>query len=189
MRYLITLLAIVLQICTVYAQSDIITQIRPAYKSFLEQIPAGEEKEYGFDDRNQINYAQLGEIFQTKTIRNDSIITVNEYRIMVYADHIAKGLLTVKKDKNGYSIVGFGANGIAADIQNQLKSQKILNPELVFIRIYSKQSDFLALKTKDIADRDATFYPLTSAQLALTGRNERLSPNYTLSDIINFNKQ
>lgn len=189
MRFLIVPLIMMFQIHAVCAQSDLITQIKPDYKSFLEQIPNGEEKDYGFDSRSQFNDTELGEIFQTKTISSDSLISVNEYRIIVYADHIARGLLTVVKDANGYSIVGFGANGIAADIQKQLQTQKIADPELVFIRLYSKQSDFLALKTKGSADKDAAFAPLAAAKQTLAGQNQRIALEYTLTDIINFNKQ
>ncbi len=108
----------------VFAQdTDVNTVIAVAnksIKSYLEKIPAGNEKGYGFDNRQEFEIVKTGNPYHVFTLSNDFfkddklpteknyLVAVNEWRVPITVNGQYRALLTIAKVKGIWKAVNFG---------------------------------------------------------------------------------
>lgn len=137
----------------------------------LNQIPAGFESQYGFKNREEFNSASLNSILKVYFINSKSsdkelqILTSNEYRIPVIINNEYRALLTVSKIDGDWHIVDFGAVALAKEIENYYNIvPSVIENEVIFLRIYGINCDFITSKKADENFDTCKFYPLQSAK-------------------------
>jgi hypothetical protein len=96
--------------------------------SFLSQIPAGSENQFGFADRDEINSASVGrpilvlnltnEFYHTQTLSaNNSIIESHEWRVPVVVNGMNKVLITVNDNNENYKAGNMSGAVLAKELQ------------------------------------------------------------------------
>ena len=136
--------------------------------SFLERIPSGNEKLFGFDDRANFSKAIIGEPFEIFTLSSnffldDSlnkfsnyIVSTGIWRAPIMVNNQVKALATISIENKKWRIVKIGAIGLANELYKFFKMNKSLT-NFKFIRVYQIKSDFILTNQNII-------YPLESAK-------------------------
>jgi hypothetical protein len=89
--------------------------------SFVNLIPEGKEKDYGFNNRSDFSKIKIEEPYQTYYVSDKynelTFISGNEWRVPVSVDGHYVALLTVQINNGNAEVVDFGANVLAQKIQ------------------------------------------------------------------------
>ena len=89
--------------------------------SFLNLIPEGREKDYGFDSRSDFSKIKIEEPYQTYYLsyKNNQLAFFpgNEWRVPISVDGHYVSLLTVQMNKGKAEAVDFGGNVLSQKIQ------------------------------------------------------------------------
>ncbi|MGB4850308.1 MAG: hypothetical protein WBP41_20450 [Saprospiraceae bacterium] len=97
---------------------------------YLQQIPAGSEEKFGFNDRQQFSQTTLGMPYQVYLLNasfydatiiepyQEYIIPANEYRIPVEINGEYRCLLTVAKMNEQWQAVSIGASDLARNLDH-----------------------------------------------------------------------
>ena len=149
---------------------------RDIYKT-LQNIPEGREKLYGFNNREEFEITEFGQVLRMYIYDNEEITATNTWRIPVMVKNEYRALASISYINQTLQIVDFGANVLAEDIQNLINqnTDKQFNS---FLRVYELQADFLINP-----DNRTEFFALTSAQKIF--KNKNTSQIYTIEEIIN----
>lgn len=126
--------------------------------SFLQLIPPGQEKDYGFESRTDFSKIKIEEPFQTyyMSYKQDqlSFVEGNEWRVPLSVNGHYVALLTVAFNEGRAEVVDFGANRLAQKLQElerqSLSTQHILIRSTYLSRDYVT-SDFAALSASQDA--------------------------------------
>lgn len=132
----------------------------------LDMIPEGKEINYGFASKSDYTKIKIGDPMYIYTLPEDSIVeqkgdikikfqVTNEWFLPLYVDNRIICFLFLKKKGGQQEVVGFGANYLANDLNDEeelLKNKEEKNGLLVIPSIGSK---FLVKSRKDLE-----FYPL-----------------------------
>ena len=172
-------------------------------KSFLDKIPVGKEKLYGFDDRSEFNRAITGSIYCVYTLNqdffSDEIIAdknyfkpTDEWRVAVVVDGKYRSFITVSLVNNKFKADNLGGNGLAIEIQDLQKNLAYATNSISILRIYQLKCDFV-FDSSLLNDKSNAFkvYPLQSAQnitasIDLKSRNDA---GYMIMDVLNEMKK
>jgi hypothetical protein len=117
------LLAILLSVRLVAQDVRILVKEEASLKalSFLNLIPEGREKDYGFESRNDFSKIKIEEPYQTFYILNKEgklgVISGNEWRVPISVDGKYISLLTVQMNKGKAEVVDIGGNLLAHKLQ------------------------------------------------------------------------
>lgn len=143
-------------------------------QAYLEKIPAGRERDYGFIDRDEFRRASVGTPIQVFTINPDSMqeridpgrnymLPLNEWRVPVVVNGEFRSLLTVSMVDKTLKIFELGGELMAKELVESFvsdpKSRKAL------LRLYHFQCDFLVLDRDGSGIENGEFRPLRSARL------------------------
>ena len=154
---------------------------------YLNKIPVGKEKLFGFNDRDEFMEAEIGnayEVFTVNTkffeaenlaIEDSYITTTNNWRVVILVNNEYRALLTVSKENNEWQVVKLGAKGLA----NELNDFSQEHPQLInskILRVFQLKADFIVTSQNII-------YPLTSGKKGLLIDNPKDS-NYSIHDIL-----
>ena len=135
--------------------------------NYLNKIPLGQEKMFGFNDRGEFSKAEIGVPYEVYTLNPDFfnddtisinksyVVTTNNWRVPVVVDNQNRALLTISKYNNNWAVVKFGATGLA----NELEIFEVNHPstsELKILRVFQITSDFILTSHNKL-------YPLSSA--------------------------
>jgi len=137
----------------------------------LEKIPQGQEKLYGFNNRDEFKNATLGELFRIYSINPDanedyfSAVSHNEYRVPVIVNKEYRALITVAIVDFEWHIVDFGGTELAKQM-GECPNLFLPSPEIegVFLRVYGLNCDFIAGRKIEHSIDSCQFYPLHAAQ-------------------------
>lgn len=127
--------------------------------SYLNLIPEGREKSYGFESRSDFSKIKIEEPYQTYYLFNkDGKLEVrngNEWRVPISVDGKYVSLLTVQMNKGKAEVVDFGGNVLAQKLQEFEKLY--LNPlmQRVMIRNTFLNSDFVPLDFSAFCKKNA----------------------------------
>ena len=151
---------------------EVINVVKNTMKPFLDSIPDEILINYGIKDKSEINKATVGNPIAVYTLRNDSVVFTNTWRVPLIIDKEFKSLFTVIKNNDGeFKVVGFGATVLAKEIFS--KSNEI---ELIgLLRVYELQKDFFIC---DGTNDGQEFQPIPDPE----------KRKYTLNDILNLVK-
>jgi len=136
----------------------VIQKIREAASSqalsFLNLIPEGKEKDYGFSSRSEFSAIKIEEPYQTYYISNHDnqlvFLPGNEWRVPLSVDGNFVALLTVQVASGQASVVDFGGNLLAEKLQEFEKlyppqtGQRVILRNTFLTRDYAT-TDFPAL--------------------------------------------
>ncbi|MCJ7579200.1 MAG: hypothetical protein MUP98_01540 [Candidatus Aminicenantes bacterium] len=163
---------------------------------FLEKIPVGMEKNYGFNNRQEFDWAFLGEPYELYTIPPDSLINeqpigagfltpLEIWRFPVISQDSMRTLLTVAKMWGEWKAVSIGGTGIALELDQLEKMYSFdrNNTKRVMVRLFQIKSDFITICNLTQEIEDAMFVPLQSARMQMRlGEAERLL--YSLPELV-----
>lgn len=124
--------------------------------SFLNLIPEGSEKEYGFNNRSDFSRAKIGEPYQTYYVayqENKLVLTPgNEWRVPIAIDGYNVALLTVQIISEKAEVVNFGANVLAKKIQEFEQLHANESSDRILIRNTFLRSDYIATNLSSISN-------------------------------------
>ncbi len=137
--------------------------------AFLNKIPSGHERDYGFSDRAEFDDVEIGLPLRVHTIDIDrsgttpravrKIRPLDQWRVPLIANGYRRALLTVVKEANRFVTVDFGASDLAAALDTldaEIDGADGATPYLV--RIFALRQDFVGVKGREKNATDV-FYP------------------------------
>jgi len=150
-----------------YAGDDLQTMTQFANSQLLEilnNIPKGNEKDYGFKNRDEFKKAALGIPYQEFDMEKEK--PTGYWRIPVTVDGRHYALLRLKKTEDGWGFFGLGAAELARDLEDRegnmtLKGNK---PQIGrIIRDFSLKCDYVQYGQEPDSSLSGKVYPLKSA--------------------------
>lgn len=127
-----------------------------AASSFLNLIPVGEEKSYGFNSRIDFSKVKIEEPYQTYyvTNRNDKLgfVSGNEWRIPLSVDGNYVALLTARINMGKVEIVDFGAAKLAQKIQELEILYSSKTSQHILIRNIFLKQDYISVNFSLLGD-------------------------------------
>jgi hypothetical protein len=139
----------------------------------LALVPQGQERNYGFDSRDDFQKATTGEVYRTISFTNEFyqdkeisssknyFLLQNEWRVPVVVEGKNKTLLTVFGKDTSLHVVDLGGAVLASELQS--KTIGFDNKEKFILRIYPLKIDFLVFVDNGKELSEAQFFPLASA--------------------------
>ena len=163
---------------------------------FLGKIPVGLEENYGFNSRQEFDWAFLGEPYEMYTIHPDFLINerpigsgfitpLEIWRFPVLSHDSMRTLLTVAKVEGEWKAVAIGGAGIAFELDQleKIYSFDRNNTKRVLLRLYQIKSDFVSIGDLTQRIEEAMFAPLQSARMQMRlGKDERII--YSLPELV-----
>lgn len=117
--------------------------------SFLNLIPEGRERDYGFDSRSDFSQIKIEDPVQTYFVSSMNnkltFISANEWRVPISVDGNFVSLLTVQMNNGNPEIVDFGGNKLAQKIQEFKKLYSGEAAHCVMIRNTFLNRDYVTL--------------------------------------------
>ncbi len=164
----------------------------------LAKIPEGQEKLYGFTNREEFRTSSIGKPYRVITFSNDYyneetlsdknyILIQNEWRVPVTVDGKNRLLFTVSQQDTTLEVVDLGGAVLAKELQE--KDNNVLSGSHYLLRIYPLTIDFLVEVTPGGSLANATYIPLTSAAIAINSLNEKRISKLTLPEVLYIVKQ
>lgn len=145
-----------LQAMAQYANSNLL--------EILNGIPVGEEKDYGFQSRDEFNKATMGIPYQEYDMDKEE--PTGYWRIPVMVDGENCALVRLKSTYDGWAFSGFGGAGLAQDLgehEDDMVSQGKTPRTGRIIRDFSLLSDYVQFDQQAGGSLSGTVYPLRSA--------------------------
>lgn len=155
--------------------------------AFLENIPAGFEKQHGFNSRAEFAKAKPGSIYHIYGVDiNGKVFTTDSYTIPVVVDNEYRAMITVSLVDGKYQVENVGAALLAQELQAlEAEKQPAGNLEKVMLNIYAKKSGLVVYKDVNASIEDADLTPLVSAKTSLSNASARsLKTTYKLAEVI-----
>ena len=145
------------------------------YEDWLAKIPAGQEQQYGFEDRTEFARATLGRPIPMLTIDPDTVDVGGEirdirtYRVPVLVDGTHRVLLTVALRDGVHRIVGLGAAELAEELDEYSRNGVGTDSDvrIYILRVFQLRSDFLVVAPRESGAEEGDFYPMRSARALL----------------------
>lgn len=154
------------------SDDEIITAAKKDLNKFLNLIPAGVEKLYGFENREDFLRAQIGAPFRMYSLNTgflnnlksdlkEFIYPVDEWRVPVLIDDKMVSLLTVVKENESYKCVDIGGSALASEL-NQYEIFYDKNSDLrALLRLYQIHCDILIISGKNRNITEGNCYSLS----------------------------
>ena len=139
--------------------------------NWLEKIPAGGEKGYGFHSRSDFARATLGTPVRMVTIDpqdvdSGTMTKMMTWRVPILLDGEYRALLTVIRQDDTYRTVSLGAAVLATEM-GQFKREGVgagSDQETYLLRIHRLSSDFIVVARRNTMIEDGDIYPMRSAR-------------------------
>ncbi|MCX6273922.1 MAG: hypothetical protein NTV09_01775 [Bacteroidetes bacterium] len=116
--------------------------------SFLNLIPEGREREYGFTDRSDFSKIKIEEPYETFYVKNNDkqflFVAGNEWRVPISIEGQYVSLLTVRFNNSKAEVVDLGGNILSGKIQEYEKLVPGAEGKRVLIRNTFLNQDYIA---------------------------------------------
>lgn len=168
-------------------QPDFYNEIKNAAKSslhnFTKQIPDGYETKYGFNTKDEILNATIGNVYEVYTISPEFlnfpemdkklfVKPTEQFRVEVKFNKEVRTFITVEKVKGEYKAVDLGGADLSKELYTVFKSVNDNNPRRIIFRMYQIHCDF-AVSSYNIDEMRSgvneiesfNFYPITSSKI------------------------
>jgi hypothetical protein len=167
-------------------------------QTWLEKIPRGQEKQYGFDARSDFSVATLGSPYQLfildASFFSDSLPThrsyllaTGEWRIPVLVRGKSITLVTVIERASHWRIVDLGANILARELDEYLSFPDMrVAQTLRMLSVYRLHSDFLFADNPALLPNQISLYPLLSARLNIVPLKDSEHEKKTLIELLSL---
>lgn len=151
-------ITIIILLLALFSCSSVHNEYTPITKAaearameFMNKIPQGEEKEYGFNDREEFANATLGEPIEVITLPGEvahgtnmgKFVSTGEYRVPLEVNGEIRSFLTVSGANGEFKCVDFGAAQLAGQINAIGLSTGANNMKI--LRLYSMQIDYVVI--------------------------------------------
>jgi ABC-type Na+ efflux pump permease subunit len=159
--------------------------------SFLENIPAGFEKQHGFNSRAEFAQAKAGSIYRIYGVdANGKVFTTDNYNLTVVVDNEYRAVLNISFADGKYQIQSVGGAQLAIELQAIEKEQHPAEQlEKVMLNFYDKKCGLVAYKDEATSTENADLTPLESAKLGINNTSARaIKPSYKLAEVIELLK-
>jgi hypothetical protein len=160
------------------------------YMHYLDRIPEGMEKEFGFRSRDEFDRVIIGKAYRVITLSginyeqisesNPVLQPLDEWRVMLWADDKPRALLTVALIDNMLRAVGIGSSELATEIGTFELSKPGIYEEGILFRLYRSGSDFLVLNPTE-PESVWKFVPMNAARKILSLSMDK--SNFTFLEI------
>lgn len=128
--------------------------------TFLQKIKNGDEEKFGFNTRNEMEQATVGDTpYQMYVICNGVETPTNLWRIPILVQSKNRAFITVDWVDNSWRAVDFGAAQLAeslstldSDMVEKYRLQRNTNLHRIIIRDYTNQKDSFLIKAYDAAN-------------------------------------
>lgn len=155
--------------------------------TFLENIPAGFEKQHGFNNRAEFARVIPGTIYHIYGVDNTGkVVATDSYNIPVMVDNEYRAMVTVSLVDGKYQLQTVGATLLANELQViETQKQPSKDLEKVMLNIYDKKCGLIAYKDINTPIEDVDLTPLVSTKTGLqNATNRSIKTTYKLSEII-----
>jgi hypothetical protein len=182
-------------------QNKMIQQAGTDLPAWLKKIPGGNERLYGFENRDEFSTSTLGKPYQVFTLSGDFfreevqsgknyLEPTGEWRIPVMVKQENRAVVTVVKKKNKWKIVSMGAMGLARELQEFEKYPELSNNSyLKLLRVYQLNSDFLFSGDPTSSTVELTVYPMHSASINITKIKENPKIKLGIHELLTILKE
>lgn len=154
--------------------------------SFLNNIPAGMEKQHGFNNRSEFTKATAGPVYTILGMDANGMVTsASMFNLPVVIDGEYRSMITVSFANGVYQIETVGAALLAAELQLLEQEQKpTSDQERIMLNVYKRSSGFVGYQSMNKNIDEVNLIPLASAKTALGNSPRVIKPGYKLSEII-----
>ena len=173
--------------------------------SFLNLIPEGKEKDYGFNNRSDFSKIKIEEPYQTYYVANKNnklmFIEGNEWRVPLSVDGHYVALLTVQFNLGKVEVVDFGGKILAQKLQEFETMYGKKTMFLVIIRNTFIKSDYITTNFTSICSQNRstdgievntisseTIYQLNAGQPIKTSIAQFCDDTWNIINQSNLNK-
>lgn len=146
---------------------------------FLDNIPAGSENLYGFNNRDEIRDARVGNPFVFFVEEGGAVRRTDTYRLPVIVNETYKAFATVESVDGNYHVVDFGATQLAKEVQGVCNNYSTKKFEGI-LRVYNTNIDFVVFSENN----NFIFVPLSSAKVYLVNIGVLNVPEYYTNEQI-----
>lgn len=163
-------------------------------KYYLGKIPAGHEKDYGFNSTDELAIASPGtpmreyamnkqEYNTVKPSDGKSIVALSEWMVPVMVNGECRAFLTIAKMKGKWKAVNFGSAPVAKEV-NDMQSQFIHSTGTLAILILQREEAIFILQMPSADFSSWVLYPLSSARVAFNLAPEGSQVSYTMKEML-----
>lgn len=137
---------------------------RRGLPSFLRQLPAGLESEYGFSHRRELDHVSIGPLYQMVALERHGPRLLPSWRVMLTVGGGIRALATVAHTAQGWQVVALGAAQLARELERleQRLGSHGRDRRRALVRAHTLGADFVVLAPRKVVAR--ALYPLTSAR-------------------------
>jgi hypothetical protein len=185
--------------------SDVIGAAKAGYAEYLQKIPSGREKEFGFKNRAEFKNVQVGKPYQVMTMLpefyhgnlvsgKDYVKSTSEYRFPLTINKNYRVMLTVAKMNGSWTVVNIGSAEMARELEQLEKKFPSSREQGKILLVTGINGEFYLSSN---ATKKEIAYPFASARLAMNWSNsesgktvsEMLPALRTISDKNNQSKR
>lgn len=158
----------------------------------LNNIPQGEEDNYGFQNRNELTQASLGLPYQEYDMDKEQ--PTGYWRVPVMVDGENRALLRLKNTAEGWAFSGLGGADLARNLEDHENNMVIEGKTLSsgrIVRDFSMRCDYVQFNQQLDGKLAGTVYPLPSASGFVSSFRDGLSAgvaDYTSYDMTAIKK-
>lgn len=142
------------QIASSALEMELIKVAEEMLETFLQKIKDGDENKFGFNNRNEMLDATVGNTPYQMYVKCKTLdIPTNLWRIPVIVQSKTRAFITVDWTKNSWRAVDFGAAQLAEDLStldakmvDKYRLQKATNLHRIIIRDYTNRRDSFSIK-------------------------------------------
>jgi hypothetical protein len=130
----------------------------------LNNIPQGEEDNYGFKNRNELRQANLGLPYQEYDMDKEQ--PTGYWRLPVMVDGENRTLLRLKNTAEGWTFSGLGGTDLARNLEDHENNMHIQGENLRsgrIVRDFSMRCDYVQFNQQLDSKLSGSVYPLQSA--------------------------
>jgi hypothetical protein len=155
---------------------EALSAARSGYRDYLQKIPHGQEKDFGFKSRAEFAKASVGKAYRVITLKRDFysgsfspekdyLVTTGEFRFVIQVKGNYRVLVTVTQFQGRWQVVNIGSAAMATELQQLEKKFGSQSGEGQMLVVHGINGDFFLHGNTPSAGRLAS--PLASARLAL----------------------
>lgn len=101
-------------------ENEINNFVKKNIKEVLIKIPINQEKQFGFNNREEFSKVEIGKALSFVIYNKSSESELHIWRVPIMVDGKYRALLTITKENDKYAIADFGAATLAKDIKQRI---------------------------------------------------------------------
>jgi hypothetical protein len=176
-------------------EKKVLKAAKSGYREYLNKIPQGQERNFGFRSRTEFNKVTIGKPYRVVTLKNEFftgkidparnyLAATDEFRIPLLVNNDYRVLITIVKMNGAWQVVNIGSSGMASELGILERKHPSPSRSGLIMCVYRASCDFF-LSSPDNSLANPTAYPFESAVLGLSikDKNLPLSVNQLLPQI------